>query len=124
MLLRTKKRKFYEKITLKAGTLLRDFTAYDFYHFQSLDIFKTNLHTKFQDSPCSGSRDIDKNMQKIGEKKLFLTTPYKLSKNRFRTRLKCSDFDGTTTICLQIRSSFRIATDTGCETTGNGLYSV
>ena len=50
--------------------------------------------------------------------------PDKFGKKGIRGRLKCSDFDGTTTIRRQIRCSFSIACYTASKPTGNGQYSV
>ena len=61
-------------------------------------------------------------MPKKSAKNVFSILPYK--KNGCCAHLICSDFDGTTTIHLQIQSSFRIASHPASSTPGSGLYSV
>ena len=58
------------------------------------------------------------------EKWQFSTAPYKLLKKEIRGRLKCSDFDGTTTIRRQIWYIFSIACYMASKPTGNGQYAV
>ena len=126
MLLRTKKKK-YQQNHLKSGCAIAGFYCIRFLPLSVVGYVhcsRPTLTPNFKIIHAVALETSSKIYKEWRKKRFFFKNPYKLPKNQFRAHLKCSDFDGTTTIHLQILSSFRIATDTASGTTGSGQCSV